>query len=121
MKMSTAKPLLVAALLLTSALATSAQQPARAPLDCASLTSLTFEGNTSITSSTLVTSGTGALILTAANTYIGGTTISSGTLQLGNGGTSGSIVGNVLDNSVLAFKRSDAVTFSGTITGSGSV
>ena len=37
----------------------------------------------------------GALVLTGANTYAGGTTIASGVLQLGNGGTSGSIIGDV--------------------------
>ena len=40
-------------------------------------------------------------ILTGDNTYTGGTTISAGTLQLGNGGTTGSIVGNVTDNGAL--------------------
>ena len=39
--------------------------------------------------------GTGTMILTASNTYTGGTTISAGTLQLGNGGTTGSITGDV--------------------------
>jgi outer membrane autotransporter protein len=37
----------------------------------------------------------GILILTGTNIYTGGTTISSGTLQLGNGATIGSIVGTV--------------------------
>jgi autotransporter-associated beta strand protein len=63
--------------------------------------------------------GGGTLILTAANTYTGGTTISGGTLQLGNGGASGSIIGNVTDNSVFAINRSDAFTFSGVISGTG--
>ena len=33
------------------------------------------------------------LILTADNSYAGGTTINSGTLQVGDGGATGSIVG----------------------------
>src|SRR5258708_7164694 len=37
----------------------------------------------------------GKQVLAGENTYTGGTTISAGTLQLGNGGTAGSIVGNV--------------------------
>ncbi len=65
--------------------------------------------------------GTGATILTASNTYTGGTTISAGTLQLGNGGTSGSISGDVTNNGTLAFDRSDSVTFGGTISGTGNV
>ena len=65
--------------------------------------------------------GTGTTILTANNTYTGGTTITAGTLQIGNGGTAGSIVGDVIDNSALIFDHSDSVEFSGVITGSGSV
>src|SRR3984893_5763864 len=63
--------------------------------------------------------GPGTTILTADNNYTGGTTISGGTLQLGNGGTTGSIVGNVLNNGVLAINRSNAFTFGGTISGGG--
>ena len=65
--------------------------------------------------------GTGTLTLTGNNTYTGGTTINGGTLELGNGGTSGSIVGNVTDNGTLAFDRSDILTFSGLISGTGGV
>jgi outer membrane autotransporter protein len=65
--------------------------------------------------------GTGTTILTSANTYTGGTTISAGTLQLGDGAAAGGIVGNVADNGTLAFDRSDTVTFPGVISGSGAV
>jgi autotransporter-associated beta strand protein len=63
--------------------------------------------------------GAGTLIFTAANTYSGPTTISAGTLQLGNGGTSGSILGNVVNNGIFAINRSDAFTFSNVISGTG--
>jgi len=53
--------------------------------------------------------GGGAVILTGTNTYTGGTTICAcSTLQLGDGGTTGSIVGNVVNGGTLAFNRSDA-------------
>jgi outer membrane autotransporter protein len=66
-------------------------------------------------------SGDGTLVLTGTNTYAGVTTISAGILQLGDGGTSGSIVGDVVNNATLIFNRSDNYTFSGSITGTGSV
>lgn len=65
--------------------------------------------------------GTGKTTLISNNTYTGGTTITAGTLQIGNGGTSGSISGNVLNDAVLAFNRSNNYTFSGDISGAGSL
>src|SRR5207245_136917 len=49
----------------------------------------------------------------------GGTMISAGTLQLGNGGVAGSIVGDVVNNGILAINRSNAFLFDGAISGSG--
>jgi fibronectin-binding autotransporter adhesin len=49
------------------------------------------------------------------------TTINAGTLQIGDGGTSGSISGSITDKGTLAFARSDNVSFGGVITGSGGV
>jgi autotransporter-associated beta strand protein len=63
--------------------------------------------------------GTGTTVLTASNTYTGGTTINAGTLQLGNGGTSGSILGDVLNNGIFAINRSDIFSFGGVISGFG--
>ncbi|WP_256701353.1 autotransporter outer membrane beta-barrel domain-containing protein [Caballeronia sordidicola] len=80
----------------------------------------TFSGAVSGTGS-LAQAGTGTTTLTANNTYTGGTTIAAGTLQLGDGGTSGSILGDVNDNGSLVFNRSDAMTFPGAISGTGSV
>src|SRR5271166_1076355 len=65
--------------------------------------------------------GVGRLVLTAASTYTGGTTITAGILQIGNGTASGSITGNITDNGVLEFNRPDTVTFPGTISGAGSL
>ena len=41
--------------------------------------------------------------------------------MLGNGGTSGGIVGDVTNNGTLAFNRSNAMTFAGVISGAGAV
>lgn len=65
--------------------------------------------------------GVGMTILTADNNYTGGTTITAGVLKLGNGGTSGSVLGDVVNDAMIDFDRSDVLTFSGLISGSGSL
>jgi autotransporter-associated beta strand protein len=69
----------------------------------------------------LTQAGPGTMILTADNTYTGGTTISAGTLQIGDGGTTGSLLGDVVNHVNLAFNRSDSLTFPGVVSGSGSL
>ncbi|HEY4942180.1 MAG TPA: autotransporter-associated beta strand repeat-containing protein [Rhizomicrobium sp.] len=90
-------------------------------LSAGGLNASTNFGGTITGSGALTKTGTGTLSLTGASSYTGGTTIAQGTLQIGNGGTSGSIAGDVVDNGVLAFNRSDALTFAGAVSGSGSV
>lgn len=65
--------------------------------------------------------GSGVFTVTGTNTYTGGTTVSRGTLQIGDGGTSGSIVGNISNNATLAFNRSDTTSFGGAISGGGNL
>lgn len=81
---------------------------------------LLVEGDISGTGS-LEQRGTGMTILTGTNTHVGGTTIGAGTLQIGNGGISGSLIGNVSNGGVLAFDRSDAIAFGGIVSGAGNL
>jgi autotransporter-associated beta strand protein len=88
--------------------------------DASYLTDGTALGGT-VFSRPLIKYGIGTLTIARDATYTGGTTIVAGTLQLGNGGASGSILGNVVDNGILAFNRSDTYTFGGIISGPGGV
>ncbi len=65
--------------------------------------------------------GTSTWTLTGTGTATTNWDIQQGTLQLGNGGTSGSIIGDVTDNGTFAFNRSNALTYNGIISGTGSV
>ncbi|MCD1126290.1 autotransporter-associated beta strand repeat-containing protein [Jinshanibacter sp. LJY008] len=65
--------------------------------------------------------GSGTLVLTGDNAFTGSTTISEGTLQLGNGGTTGRVAGTIIDNAQLTFNHSDDYSYAGVISGSGIV
>lgn len=73
-------------------------------------------GATSITKS-----GSGLWILNGNNTATGTVNITDGTLQIGDGGTSGGINGSVTNNGTLIFKRSNSFAFNKIISGSGNL
>jgi autotransporter-associated beta strand protein len=83
--------------------------------------------DSTITNGGLIKTGTAALVLLGNNNYSGVTTISDGTLQIGNNTTAGSISQSIAiqDNGMLVFNRFDTLTqgtdFAGGISGSGSV
>ena len=96
--------------------------------------SLTLTGTTNgnLFAGSLTDNGVGALSLTKAgtsrwilagnNTYSGTTTISAGTLQVGNNGTTGSLgSGAVVNNATLTFQRSDALSVANNISGTGTI
>lgn len=65
---------------------------------------------------TLTKTGTGVLFLTGSNNY-GGNIVNQGTLK----GTTNSIKGNIVDNAIVTFQQPFAGTYSGQISGPGSV
>ncbi len=87
----------------------------------------------------LAQAGSGTLTLTGANTVTGGTTVAAGTLilpavltsnvtvnaggtlQIGTGGTTGGLTGNLVDNGTAIFNRSDSFSFDGAFSGNGSL
>jgi autotransporter-associated beta strand protein len=96
------------------------------PITLASDTFIGNDGSTLIISNSiaggannLTKVGAGTVVLAAANTY-GTTTINEGPLQLGNGGITGTLgSGPINDNWYLAVNRSDDLTISAQISGSG--
>ncbi|QOD67097.1 autotransporter domain-containing protein (plasmid) [Ochrobactrum sp. MT180101] len=73
-------------------------------------------------SGALAKSGSGTVTLTNDNGYTGGTTVNDGTLALGNGGSSGSVKGDILNNGTLKINRNDFIDLtSNNISGDGNV
>jgi fibronectin-binding autotransporter adhesin len=75
---------------------------------------LTFTGSTASTTGALAKAGSGTLVFTGSAAYTGATAINAGTLQLGNGGTTGALnASSAISGSAgatLAFSRSDTIT-----------
>lgn len=86
----------------------------------------TFEGafvDASATAALAITKiGSSTMTLTGTNSYRGTTTVTSGTLQVGDGATSGALgIGPIVNNATLVYSRSDAIIISNNITGSGNL
>ncbi|MFL0672040.1 MAG: beta strand repeat-containing protein [Erythrobacter sp.] len=84
-------------------------------------TSTTFAGSF-LNAGGLTKTGSGTFTLTNENLYTGTTTISGGALQIGNGGTTGTLgSGNVVNNAALVFNRSNDLTVANAISGTGTI
>ncbi|MEY4387461.1 MAG: hypothetical protein RLY20_2744 [Verrucomicrobiota bacterium] len=85
--------------------------------------SYSFAGPGGISGATsLLKLGSGTVTLLGTNTYTGGTTISNGVLQLGDGtSATGTIAGNVANNGSLIVANPAAQILSGAITGGGTL
>ncbi|WP_307887435.1 autotransporter outer membrane beta-barrel domain-containing protein [Brucella abortus] len=81
---------------------------------------LTLSGVNSYTGGTTVSAG--ILTLTGDNTGGGTTTVDAGAvLQIGTGGTSGNLAGDIANNGALVVNRSDALNLANAISGAGSL
>lgn len=83
-----------------------------------------FNGPGNITGSgSLLKEGTGSLtVINSGNSFSGGVTLQQGTLQIGNGGTSGDLGSTPIANTAsLVLDKSGAYTLGNTVSGSGNI
>ena len=82
---------------------------------------VTYAGLLTSTAATALTkAGTNTLIITGNEAYTTLTSVSAGTLQIGNGatgGNAGSLAGGITDTTTVVFNRPDDFTFGSVITG----
>lgn len=69
----------------------------------------------------LTKAGAGVLTLTKDSSFQGTTIVNGGTLQLGDGSAGGNVTGNIQNQALLSFNRSDEMAVNGDISGSGQV
>lgn len=86
--------------------------------------SYTYSGSGNLSGpGSLVKEGTNVLVFddSGSNNYTGGTTISAGAIQIGNGDANGNLpAGNVTDNGLIIFDRNDgSLTLNNAISGTG--
>ncbi len=101
---------------------TDALQPVAVTVNAATNT-YTFAGAGKITGTvTLTKTNSGTLIVLTTNDYDGVTTISQGTIQVGNGVASGALgTGLIVDNGLLLMQQPGNSTLSNVISGAGSL
>lgn len=84
---------------------------------------VTFATGINSSNGSLEKLGAGTLILTGNNGYTGATTITAGTLQIGNGGATGAISGSsaVTNNSNLVVNTSNSFALGSSLAGTGTI
>jgi autotransporter-associated beta strand protein len=82
----------------------------------------TFTGAAIAGNGSLTKNGTGTLTVANDNTYAGGTVINAGVVNLGNGGTTGTLgSGPITNNASLVYNKTSSTTISAAISGTGSL